>query len=123
MLIAVQKGHPDHPRYLISNDEGQFWSGALWGEEKTAMLYSNLPTVNRIIRDIYMLELANKPYNRYEVPLKIEVFGEQPQIYDLISWLVHSFQFVIDYKKYGKGPVEDSFVLPSITWSDLKRKK
>jgi hypothetical protein len=122
LVIPVLKGTPDYPRYLISDDQGRYWSGVFWASsEKEAKMYLDLGTVGRTIREIYLLEWKGTPCNQFVVPCIIEMFGEQiGDMEQLRDWLTKAATIFIDHKQFGTGPIEDSLILPQIRWSDLK---
>ncbi len=123
LVTPVQKGTPDHPRYLISDDQGRWWSGIFWTTEDKAMMYLDLGSIGRAIRDIYLTEWRGTPCNQFVVPCVIEMFGEQIEdMAQLQLWLSKASTVLIDHKQFGKGPIEDSLILPNIRWSELKRK-
>lgn len=123
LVIPILKGTPDHPRYLISDDQGRYWSGVFWVDTETdAQLFFDLGSVGRTIRDIYLTHWRGTPCNQYIVPCIIEMFGEQNiDMAELKLWLAKAATVLIDHKQFGKGPIEDSLVLPRINWNEMRR--
>lgn len=125
MLIvsAIPKGTPSHPRYILSNQIGLFWDGKEWGEEKSAMLYTDFNEVGRVCSELLEQQMTGKPVRHFVVPCGIKVCGDtEIDVEQMRLWLMKAARLYVDLK-YGPGPGDDTVAFLSIDWLDLEEKK
>lgn len=120
VLSLIPKGQPEHPRFLISNQHRQFWTGDEWSHnEQSATLFANETEVAWACTEILTEHVKEKPAFRFVAPVEIEIRSDDPP--DLRSvqlWLMRAARLYVDYKQ---GGLSDGTAILSIDWTKLEQ--
>ena len=119
VLSLIPKGHPDHPRFLIANQNKQYWTGDGWNEnEDHGLLFADEREIGNVATAILTAHCADKPVFRFTVPLGIEIWGDKPPSIEVIrAWLMRAVRLYVDYHQ---GQLGDGVGLVSLNLLGLK---
>jgi hypothetical protein len=120
-------GNPEFPRFVISNQYLQYWSGNDWtkqADESKASIYADsnsaLEDMHKILLQIY----KEKPVSRFCAPFHIELFSDDAiTLNQLKDWLFKVMKLIMDTPKHGNGPLKSSYGTCWIDLSELKEIK
>jgi hypothetical protein len=117
ILFVNQVGPPAFPRLLICDTEGRAWDGHAWTTVSRPLLYADKDLISTDCAELQRQETVNKKHRIVvEVPLRAEVFSDQPLDPDeLRGWLRSHLSLDIDFTE-GTGPTPDSIVMGVIDW-------
>lgn len=113
------KGTQEHPRFLITENGGSFWTGERWSnKESDGLLYANpldaAETANCFLLEQYADATC---FERYTLPIEIEVRSKEGVDEDaLLEWIKKALLLHTAYGDYGNGPTEASLVLMFANW-------
>ncbi len=121
ILSVIPKGHPNHLRFILSNQLKQIWTGEDWCyDESKALLFSDENKLGEVCEQLLKESAHDKPVYRFTAPVEIEIrSGSVPCILDLQFWLMNAARLYVDYLQCGNGPTEDGVVLISIDWTKM----
>ncbi len=125
MLLRLNiLGTPEFPRFSIVTDNGKTWDGANWIDDpKKALIFSDIIEAStktyELLRQEYK-EVDHKLY--FTIPIDVEVLTNSIlQDYEIRDWLQKSVIFQCS-NKHGNGPTDDTLILVSVRWCDLKER-
>lgn len=122
MIHLSIKGTPEFPRYLITHQNGQFWSGTEWvPKEHQGHLYADANEALKTTHDLYRTVYQDAKFTEFFIlPLTIEVHADTPLLPSQIrKWLRKALYVECNHQKYGNGPSDDSLILVRIDFSGL----
>ena len=119
VLSLIPKGHPDHPRFLIANQDKQFWTGDGWSHvEDHGLLFADEREIGNVASKILTSHCGDKPVFRFSVPLEIEIRSDKPPaITDVRWWLMRAVRLYVDYHQ---GQLGDGVGLVSLNLVGLR---
>lgn len=122
ILSIFVTGPADHPRFVIANQDLEFWRGENWTEEESeARLFVSVNDAGRAVQEILLAEHGGKPLRRFAAPVFIDMYSNTDLPPDQISdWLVKVARLTIDAKAHGNGPLAGTLGLCHIDWSKLR---
>ena len=118
ILSLIPKGHPDHPRYLIANQNQEFWTGHGWSyAEDDGLLFADEREIGNVAAKLLTAHCGDKPVFRFTVPLEIEIRSDgRPALSDVRWWLMRAVRLYVDYHQ---GPLGNGVGLVSLNFSGL----
>ena len=119
VLSLISKGCPDHTRFLIANQNKQFWTGDGWShEEDEGLLFADETEVGDVCTEILTKYSKDKPIFRFVAPVEIEIRSDKPPDLQAIQlWLMRAARLYVDYQQDG---LSDGTAILSIDWLKLK---
>ena len=119
ILSLIPKGCPEHPRFLIANQNKQFWIGDGWShEEDDGLLFADEAEVADVCTEILTEYAKHESVFRFTAPVTIEIRSDQsPELADVQLWLMKAARLYVDYQQKG---LEDGTAILSINWLELK---
>ena len=123
ILSVIPKGTPAHPRYVLSDQRHQVWTGSGWSPDQNAgLLFVSERELGQVVRDIVLEQCSDKPAFVFTAPVKIEVRSDEPpDLVELKLWLMRAARLYLNNYECGNGPVSESVVLLSIDWLNLTK--
>lgn len=119
VLSLIPRGSPDHPRFLIANQEQQVWTGDEWSpDESDGLLFASVTDAGRVSMEILAVATKGKHCFKFVAPVEVEVRAdESPDLTALMIWLMKSARLFVDYRQPG---LPDATTLLSIDWTEMK---
>lgn len=111
ILSLVKIGSDEFPRYRIVkgdvlrnpvywNCESETWTT----NEGEASVYADMNQALWDQHDLLMESVSDSPCHRYVAPLRIELYGEKPDLARFREWLERAIRIVVNTPDYGYGP-------------------
>lgn len=125
IVVVRPKGTSQFPRYELSDQNGQAWTGYVWsGPGQRSLLYVDLDLASVDCAWLQRQEAILKSRRMSaSVAIDIECFGDteiDPHL--LKEWLMAKLRLEIDFSS-GSGPTPDSIVLSEINWQAFQNQK
>jgi hypothetical protein len=122
VITIVNKGNAKHPRALIRDQNGWFWTPSGWTEdEDKGMLFYNSTDAGRKAQELLRAHFGNCPDTRYRAPVYIDLYTSQPvSLEQLQAWLHKSTKLYVDTSKHGNGPIDGTLGVVTIDWGGLE---
>lgn len=122
VLSLINKGTPDHPRFLISDQFMRFYDGEAWTEnEEKGLLYADSNEACKEMQRLLAVDYEGLPVRRFRAPIYLDLYAASDiPIHEVASWLVRVARLLIDSPKFGNGPVEGALGLTHIDWTELE---
>ena len=119
VLSLIPKGHSDHPRFLIANQNKEFWTGDGWSHvEDHGLLFAGEREIGNVATKILTAYCRDTPVFRFTVPLEIEIRSDgRPALSDIRWWLMRAVRLYVDYHQ---GQLGDGVGLVSLNLSVLR---
>ncbi|MEO2036969.1 MAG: hypothetical protein ABGZ35_33260 [Planctomycetaceae bacterium] len=119
VLSLIAKGQPAHPRFLIANQNKQFWTGDGWShEEDDGLLFADETEVGDVCTEILTEYAKHESVFRFTAPVTIEIRSEEPPDFaDVQLWLMKAARLFVDC---GQPGLSDATAILSINWLELK---
>ena len=110
ILSLVQKGTDQFPRYVITKGDA-IRNPVYWGDvneqwqadEAKATVFSDVNRILWVHHSLMMESLKGKPRHQYIVPMRLELYGEKPDIEQFREWLEKAIRIVVNSPDYGYG--------------------
>ena len=118
-----QRGSSDHPRYLIADEFGSCFDGKGFGLEAKGLLFADFSEAafasQRLLAEAYG---SKKHVTRYVAPIQITVHSDEPLDIEAVQmWASRVAQLILATPTHGNGPIESSFGLVQINWSEMQQ--
>ena len=119
VLSLIPIGHPDHPRFLIANQNKQFWTGTGWSDvEDHGLLFADEREIGNVATKILTAHCGDKKVFRFTVPVEIEIRSDEPPSIEVVrAWLMRAVRLYVDYHQ---GQLVDGVGLVSLNLLGLK---
>ena len=111
ILSLVQKGTDQFPRYVITKGDAirnpVYWDDVndQWqADEAKATVFADANQVLWAHHSLMMESLKGKPCHQYIIPMRLELYGEKPDIEQFREWLEKAIRIVVNSPDYGYGP-------------------
>lgn len=111
ILSLVSTGSRAFPRYrIVKGDHLRnpiYWhceSGTWTSNEAEATVYADINQALWDQHDLLMESVSDSPRHRYVAPLRIELYGEKPDLARFREWLERAIRIVVNTPDYGYGP-------------------
>lgn len=119
------KSTAEHPRYVISDGDSNYWTGTSWSpDEDEAFLYHALPDAATDIHKLLMLQYGNLPRKRFVAPIYIDLYSENTVDLNVLKlWLHRISRLLMKSEQHGNGPLNGTLGLCHIDWKKLKEVK
>ena len=120
--IAIEKsGSPAWTRYLLRDDQGQYWTGDGWSvDRRSALLHADWNVVSHEYRRLEEQQWSALQASDYEGVVTVRVWGGQGVTAGVLQdWLHKAVAIMLDHAAHGTGPVADSLARIDIDWTKL----
>ena len=120
--IAIEKsGSPAWTRYLIHDDQGRYWSGETWAEDRrAALLYADWNLVSHEYRILEERQWSVVPARDFGGSVRVKVWsGTGFTAEQLRDYLHEAVMILLDHDNRGTGPVPDSLLRIDIDWAEV----
>lgn len=123
-LTLFKRGTPEFNRWLISDQDRQFWTGAGWtesGDESKALLYSDLGEACREMQVCLTTDRVTAAPIRFCVPLCFDVWPKaNADLKHIKKWLMRMTRIVLEIPPPGRYTVDAALGGTIIEWSQLE---
>ena len=111
VLTLLQKGSDQFPRYIIVKGDvirnPVYWDDVNkeWQpDEGRATVFADVNQVLWVHHTLMMESLQDKPCHAYVIPMRLELYGEKPDLEQFREWLEKAIRIVVNTPDYGYGP-------------------
>jgi hypothetical protein len=119
ILSLIPKGTPENPRFLISDNNLQVFTGSGWSlNEDDGLLFIHGNDLADACNQILFESVKDKNLYRFKTEIEVSVYNDtQPNLNDLKQWLIRAARLYVDYHDIG---LKDGTLLVSIDWSKME---
>lgn len=111
--------NPAYPRYLIVNDQFQYWNGSNWVSRDKGLLYADTDIAVGDMQRLRQKDFGIKPNMKFTIPFVVEVSSKDNiNMEEIRDWLKKALGFYIDINTFGNGPKE-SLVVPHLELQNM----
>lgn len=125
LTLSYHRVGPSYsPRYMISNQFLQYWTGSAWtaqGKSKEARVYPSVQEATKEMHELLLQHYGDLPVKHFKAPVFVSLFcKEQVTTEQLRTWLHKVSRLLLDTPIHGNGPLDGSLAEVRIEWDLLK---